>query len=479
MTPQPTPAPVMPRFHGVPPRGLLNTPRQVSYDGRFGRLFQGLDSAHDPTSPEDEAALRTIADSMRETDQDSSSDNPAIPSGYTYLGQFVDHDLTFDPTSTLQRRNDEEGLINFRTPRFDLDSIYGSGPVDEPFQYDQTLHGGLGLLLDARGAGFDMPRNRQDVALIGDPRNDENGIVSQLHVAFLALHNRLLDLVAREEGLSGQALFDRAQRLAQWHYQWVVVHDFLRRIIGQEMHQRLLTEEAEPGGGTREVLHLRFYRHKRNPYLPVEFSVAAYRYGHSQVRDRYSINRSFNRRVFDPNGDDFRGFQPLRPGWHASWPFFFEIDGQPPQPSRAIDTRLASTLFELQGDAPSDANNLALLNLRRGAALGLPSGQAVAEKLKVEALADAELAPAAAGRVPLWFYVLREAEVVNHGRHLGPVGGRIVGETLLGLLRADPQSYYAIEPTWQPTLPAKSGSARDFDMMDLLQFAVPAQCSRF
>ena len=162
--------------HGTEPRGLSNTPRQRSYDGRFGRMFQGLTGqpAHDPTNPNDAAELAAIAASMREAAGDGS-DNPVIPSGYVYVGQFVDHDLTFDPTSQLQRRNDPDGLINFRTPRFDLDSVYGGGPDAQPFLYDQNLDGGHRFLLQNT---FDLPRNPQGRALTGDPRNDENGIVS-------------------------------------------------------------------------------------------------------------------------------------------------------------------------------------------------------------------------------------------------------------------------------------------------------------
>ena len=446
----------------------------MSYDGRFGRMFQGLDQpAHHPTDADD-AELRRIADSMQETADDPSGDNPRMPAGYTYLGQFVDHDITFDPTSLLQRRNDEEGLINFRTPRFDLDSVYGSGPADEPFQYDRGRHSGFAMLIE----DFDLPRNSQNVALIGDPRNDENGIISQLHSAFITFHNVLLDSAVNDTGEASRDAFKVAQRNAQWHYQWVVAHDFLRRVIGDDLHKRLVRLETGDGGAPREVVRLQYYRHKVNPYLPVEFSVAAYRFGHSQIRDTYSINRTFRRRLFDPNGDDFRGFQPLRPGWHASWPFFFELDDEGPDLSRRIDTKLPAALFALQGSAGDNAN-LALLNLRRGAALGLPSGQAVAEKMRADRLDDADLAPAAPGNAPLWFYVLKEAEVMHNGEHLGPVGGRIVGETLLGLLRADPQSYLSLQPEWEPTLPTRGGDPRAFDMADLLSTAVPQQSVRF
>ena len=460
--------------HGIEPRGLRNTPRQRSYDGRFGRMFQSLadQPAHDPVNPDHEAELATIAASMREAAGDGT-DNPAIPSGYVYLGQFVDHDITFDPTSQLQRRNDPDGLINFRTPRFDLDSVYGSGPDAQPFLYDQNLDGGRRFLLQNT---FDLPRNPQGRALTGDPRNDENGIVSQLHVAFLRLHNQLMDdLAASASQLTSRERFDQAQQQSQWHYQWVVAHDFLRRIIGPELHSRLLVTTAEVDGTQRESVRLHYYRHKTNPYLPVEFSVAAYRYGHSQVRDEYDINGSFRRRLFNPNGDDFRGFQPLRGGWQASWPFFFALDDTMPEASRAIDTSLSASLATLQGVAGDD---LALRNLQRGAALGLPSGQAVAMAMNLTPLTDDVLSPAAPGRAPLWFYILREAQQLHAGQHLGPVGGRIVGETLLGLLRADPRSYLQLDPTWVPTLPTAAGDPRSFEMADLLRYAVPEQASR-
>ena len=284
------------------------------------------------------------------------------------------------------------------------------------------------------------------------------------------------DLAATAPELTPKERFDKVQQQAQWHYQWVIAHDFLRRTIGAELHSGLLVTTAEPDGTGRESVRLHFYRHKANPYIPVEFSVAAYRYGHSQVRDEYNINSSFRRRLFDPDGDDFRGFQPLRGGWQASWPFFFPLDDTVPQASRAIDTSLSASLATLQGIVGDD---LALRNLQRGAALGLPAGQTVASAMGLKPLDDDLLLPAAPGRAPLWFYILREAQALHAGQHLGPVGGRIVGETLLGLLRADPRSYLQLEPTWVPTLPTAAGDPRSFEMADLLRYAVPDQVSRF
>lgn len=180
----------MQRSHGTQTRGLDAVPQAPSYVGRFGRMFRSLTTFNQP-----DELLRRLADSMHE-DANTSPDNPGIPSGYAYLGQFVDHDITFDPSSSLQRMNDPEGLINFRTPRFDLDSLYGSGPADEPFQYDEASGGTKFLIGKGRHTGSaeiaagtvtaddDLPRNEQGRALIGDPRNDENTIVSQLHLAF-------------------------------------------------------------------------------------------------------------------------------------------------------------------------------------------------------------------------------------------------------------------------------------------------------
>ena len=462
------------RRHGQDTRGLGDVPRVPSYEGRFGRMFQQL-----PSFEPDDAVLTALAQAMRD-EAGASGGNPAIPSGYTYLGQFIDHDLTFDAASAQQRILDPSGRLNFRSPRFDLDSVYGSGPVDEPFQYDRNSPGGIKLLIGSNGSNPDLPRNSQGRALIGDPRNDENFIVAQLHLAFLHLHNRLVDQLANS--VPEPELFESAQREARWHYQWVVVHDYLRRTVGAELHDRLLTTMEDDEGNLREVIRLRFYRHKVNPYMPVEFSVAAYRFGHTQVRDRYGVNNTFdNEPLFSPGGEeDLRGFRPLLPNWHVSWPRFFAFPNDPgPQLSRLIDTALAVSLFALPG-GQAEAASLALRNLRAGVRLALPPGQAVAERMKVPVLTDAQLAPCPPGGAPIWYYVLREASVLGDGgQRLGPVGGRIVAETLLGLLRSDPASYYSSRPTWTPTLPSRSGNQRDFDMVDLLSFAAPDQARRF
>lgn len=467
-----------PRHHGIGTRGIDAVPQGPFFEGRFGRMFGKV-----PVFKNDPGFLRDLADQMQET-SGAGGDNPEIPSGFTYLGQFVDHDITFDPTSSLERFNDPEGLRNFRTPRFDLDSLYGRGPDDQPYLYDQNDTDGAKLLVGkvreddgtVREQEDDLPRNEQERALIGDPRNDENTFVGQLQLAFIKFHNQVVNHVRAEQPTLREGdLFKEAQRLVRWHYQWVVIHDFLPRIVGRPLLDQLLVREPEG----QETVRLRFYRYRVNPFMPLEFSVAAYRFGHSQVRGGYKINQVVpGLPTFKPGPvgrrEDFRGFRGLPPQWTIGWPFFFEIDDTPPQPSRTIDTKLAGALFSLPDQTGDDDKSLARRNLLRGLRLHLPPGERVARAMGEQPLTVGELGfnePA-----PLWFYVLKEAEVREGGVRLGPVGGRIVAETFLGLLRADPLSYLHVEPTWRPTLPAAQPD--DFTMVDLLRFAVPNQMTR-
>jgi hypothetical protein len=487
----------MPQHHSTPPRGLELTPRSILIAGRFGRMFRNLPGL-EPT----DSHLKKLAEAMLEPPEEDDNgenppqpppqypaqnggevpefDNPDIPSGYTYLGQFIDHDITFDPVSSLQRQNDPDGLNDFRTPRFDLDSVYGSGPNNDPFLYDQDAKGKLLLGQNQHGDG-DLPRNSQGRALIGDPRNDENVIVSQLHFLFVRFHNKVVDVVA-SEGLKGDALFEEAQRRVRWHYQWIVAHDFLRRVAGPEVVDDILVDRPYvAGAGTnanRKEIELRFFHWQDQPFMPVEFSVAAYRFGHSMIRPDYRINTTITNDIpifvaaaHPAPTDDLRGFRPLPADWEIDWSFFFEVgDAAHLQPARLIDAKLAAPLVKLPGLDPAA---LALRNLKRGKRLDLPSGERVAGTMGLPPLSADELqivsiAEEFRGHTPLWFYVLKEAEIRTAGRRLGPLGGRIVAEVLLGLLKGDAFSYINVEPNWTPTLPA--ASAGNFTMPDLISF---------
>lgn len=478
-------------------------PQGPMFEGRFGRMFRRL-----PVFDVEKRDLRDLADSM--TQAGPPADNPNVPSGFTYLGQFVDHDITHDVSSSLQRMNDPEGLVNFRTPRFDLDSLYGRGPVETPFLYDQADPDGVKLLVGRvvnDGGGreegqHDLPRNDfrdpndpQQRALLGDPRNDENTFVSQLHLLFVKFHNRVVDKVREDRPrLKGDNLFKEVQRIVRWHYQWVVVFDFLDRTVPEGMLDKLLVEDDD---GLRKT-RLKFYDWNKQPFMPVEFSGAAYRFGHSQVRGGYKINTTVPglptflpadrlAQQPDPRIADFRGFRGLPPFWTVSWPFFFELEGGGDvlQPSLKIDTNISGPLVNsLPGADHEDQDDRSLprRNLLRGRALQLPTGQRIAKRMGLRGASilsgedvglEGDLADKFGDETPLWYYVLREAEVQqNGGERLGEVGGRIVAEVLLGVLDGDPLSFLSVEPGWTPELPgAVEGQ---FKMADLIRFADPA-----
>jgi len=495
--------PTQPKRHARLHRGIDVLPSSSFKSGRFGRMFRHL-----PVFEHQPGALTALA--ARMTTPGQPRDNETIPSGYTYLGQFIDHDITFDPVSSLQRQNDPDALHNFRTPRFDLDSVYGRGPADQPYLYDEAdgltrfrLGEDVGEVPgETSGSGPDLPRNmprrngdQQNFfgrALIGDPRNDENLLISQLHCTILRFHNKVMETVAADSPLTDDNLFKEVQRLVRWHYQWVVVHDFLPRIVGQEVVDDILRVEELVVHGRPAIALLRprfrFYEPSSDAYMPVEFAVAAYRFGHSMIRGRYFINDFLKARtgpfpIFGPENPpdelkNLNGFRRLPAQWAVEWKFLFDMPGSgtDPQPSLAIDTSLAGPLADLPRSIAKDApHSLAERNLQRGLRLALPSGTAVARAmgmtpLSANELGLADLDAALAMHPPLWFYVLKEAELLEGGRMLGPVGGRIVAEVLLGLLAHDPLSYLSVEPNWRPVTPMAKDDG-SFDMPQLIRFA--------
>jgi hypothetical protein len=292
-----------------------------------------------------------------------------------------------------------------------------------------------------------VPRNHEGIALVGDPRNDVHLLVSQMQVAFINLHNRLVDRL-REDGVTERDIFDEARRAATWHYQHVILREFLPGLIGPQLTAELLDDGP------------RLYRMDGEPYIPFEFADAAYRYGHAQIRDRYQVNERFGPCPLFP---DLMGFGPVAAEHTVDWALQFD------QRAKRIDARLPASLIalptEISGSAPgTDYASLANRDLQRGHAVGLPSGEAVARRLGVPALSAAEVG-LGWHETPLWFYILKEAEVLERGARLGPVGGRIVGEVLVGIVDGDPESFRSVDPGWSPTLPARDGA---FGLADIL-----------
>jgi len=411
-------------------------------------------------------------------DDNPARDNPHIPAGFTYLAQFIDHDLSFDPTPLAQR--DPDAPVNLRTPRLDLDSLYGSGPVGQPFLYDwNEKPGPPGVrLLDGQNDSsdvVDLPRNEQGRALIGDARNDANVIVAQLHLLFIRFHNAVVDHLPRD-GVADDDLFDQAQEVVRWHYQWIVVHEFLQKVVGTEIADAVLS----PGdGGTAPTVHLEYFKPNGKPYIPFEFSGAAFRFGHSMVRPEYGLKRLPDDEVAQyaiAILPDLAGLTRLQQSQVIDWERFFELSdaGDGPrqvQYSMRIDTSIARPLFDVPDGV--DVPELPRRNLQRGNKLGLPSGEFVARRMGEDELSDEKLhldmfdagiQEELREGTPLWYYVLCETP---DGEHLGPVGGRIVAEVLVGLLAADDNSYLKQKPCWRPTL----GTGGDFTMADLVRIA--------
>jgi heme peroxidase len=436
---------------------------------RFGWMFKAPEERRQHVDATDE-----LVDWMEKDERTRRADNTDIPAGFTYLGQFIDHDITFDPMSKLDRPNDPTSLVNFRTPRLDLDSVYGSGPQDQPFLYDwkRSRPPGRKLLVahnapDAAMGGEplasqDLPRNHEGRALIGDPRNDENVILTQLHLLFIRFHNAVVDRLLAEGKVAADDLFDEAQRIVRWHYQWIVVNEFLPMVAGT-------------GTVDRALARRKHFRPGNEPFIPFEFSLAAFRFGHSMVRSDYVLQRRHPRGT--PLFPDLAGFRWLPERLVIDWELFFELpgaDGVRPQSSQLINTTIVRPLWSL----PETGKALPRLTLERGARFELPSGQEVAGAMELQPLAEDELRlatvakeaarTALAQQTPLWFYILREAELkASDGAHLGPVGGGIVAEVLLGLLAADPTSYLSRDPEWRPHL----GADGKFGMADLVRIA--------
>ena len=420
---------------------------------KYGRMFPRLPPC------EEEVAIVGLGRAASRMDSTlpvvgAALENPRIPAGFAIFGQFVAHDITAD-RSLLAHHAVAGELQNFRSPRLDLECLYGDGPVGNPFLYDANDADKLLLGMNAAGEPDDLPRNHQGVALLGDPRNDVHLLISQLHLAFLKFHNRVVDWL-RERGIADDDVFEEARRLVRWHYEWIVVNEFLPLSAGEEVVADVLKNGRK------------YYEPGEKPAIPVEFSDAAYRFGHSQITPVYRLNDAVGDLTIFP---DCLGFRPVPPERVLDWSWFFDVPGaHAPQPSRKLVASLTHALIDLPEQIVGhteipEHHSLASRDLQRGAALGLPSGQAVARYMDVEPLSQEECA----SETPLWYYVLKEAEVQAGGEHLGEVGGRIVAEVLLGLLDADPASYKRAEPGWRSILPGANPG--EFTMADLLVFA--------
>ena len=468
------------RMFSLPPFGA-NTPQlrqALTMIGAPGGMLDANDNLYGPGG----GPVTLITDPTLSLVNRNNAHDTA---GMTFVGQFIDHDLTFDATSKLGVTTDPATSPNGRTARFDLDSVYGGGPVAQPELYDPAHP--IKFLLESGGQFEDVPRRADHSAGIGDPRNDSNLIISGLHAAFLKFHNHAIDTVAQaaDEPID---TFERARQQLRWHYQWLVVNRVLPNFVGQSIVDDVMRRGPQ------------FYRTDSSPFIPVEFSGAAYRFGHSMVRPSYRANLAgdngkpffgliFDQHVVVPDGHN-PAIDPgdLRGGFRSSrrfigWQTFFDFGGAytaQVKPNKVIDTVLSTPLFALPTSAiahlPGDPGPIALpqRTLLRHLTWSLPSGQLTALRMGTAPLSRADFADLSSFGLgldistPLWLYVLREAQLVNAGQFLGPVGGRIVAEVMIGLLRADPNSYLNAKPGWLPNLGA---SGLGYQITDFLKFA--------
>lgn len=542
------------------PRTVLRalTTEAIDVKTDFDYLFP--DSARDPNSLLPADNNQDIIDKLKKLgeaiiDREEPEDaNSIIPPVYTYWGQFIDHDITAntdravtdlqtdiikDDFTPLSPDFVTDKLKNLRRPIFDLDSVYGDGPTLDPENPTQAkdfyqendpvkLKVGQNAEQDANGVptlgakippeedlSRDLPRNNR-IAAIADSRNDENLIVAQFHTAFLRFHNAVVDWVRKNEPNNAQdnkTLFVRAQTLVRWHYQWLVVNDFLKTVTASGTVDNILSDG------------LKFY-HPRNGnlFMPLEFSVAAYRFGHSMVRAVYDYNRNFTnqpgaltdatfnllfaftgkRDIGGPPGPSPSDTLPFN--WIIEWDRFVNKENAAKRQrnsARKIDTHLAFPLSDLINEG-NDAQppiqellkHLAKRNLLRGYFLSIPTGQSLADKLGITKLTVEELKQGNSPelnqalepfleKTPAWYYVLKESEVRANGDSLGEVGSRIVAETIMGLIKNDPSSYLneredEHDLVWNPSKGVKLPNGGEIRAIsDFLEFAgvLPASSS--
>lgn len=532
------------------------SPEALSQCASFGFLFPDAESV--PYSDETPAHLRALQEELYRHGDPADLNNSALAPVFTYLGQFIDHDITNQGLSrpeaaeivdiinrpgddfAPQLRADVAGaIVNQRTGRLDLDSLYGpSTPTDNDahnkligllrFPGDRAkmwlgtlapIDGGIPDKLPLDGAADLLrlgrlmePENgealfsREDfdnlpddvrktfqrgddpnltAAVIGDPRNDENLFVAQLHVAFLRFHNRMVDAL-RDAGEPGDvnAIFAKAREQVVLHYQWLVMNVYLPSVCDPVALQQVKASGASLYG---KFLQGCGHTHGEAFPMPIEFAVAAFRFGHSMVRGNYDWNSAFGRNKDDDTGrasfeslfaftgrgaKPMRGLPKLPQNWVIDWARTGLSNSEfADRTTRRIDTNVALPLRTMLNEATGlDEKNLAARNLKRGIRMSVPSGQACLAAINdqhgfdLRPLTQAELTFGRTGNeleaadfvraTPLWFYTLKEAEMRQAGQRLGALGTHIVAGTIAGLIIHDPNSYWnrqgSHEGRWHP-----------------------------
>jgi hypothetical protein len=470
-----TPA-VTPKVSG---RRTKLKPYTRSQPNRFCRLFA---KAGDEAAASTEALVGLARSTNgRETPIPMSvRHGEPIGAAYTYFGQFIDHDLIRDTTTfTHAGLIEPEETENHRTPWLDLDSLYGGGPWSEE---DENLYADDGVSFrlgdtTVNGEFFDVPLH-DGLPQLADVRNNENIIVRQIHAIFLKLHNLAVQELA-EMKLPAAVLFQKAEERVRWQYQWLVRHDYLRQICQPGIYRDIIEE------GQRRIDWCDSFS------IPVEFSQAAFRFGHSMVRESYILGR-------EPSRETVQLHEMFCLGQRGALESRFAVDWRRslvgPNTSMRIDTRIVPPLFTLPPDAihmfvstptPHGPYELAVRTVLRGKAMKLPTGQEACGVICPEAMIFDRGGPITDGydpwftlrrlglneSTPLWYYILLEAELQENGLKLGTLGSRLVAEVIEGSLRADPGSFLSVcGEKWTPP-PWRSADGTHIIVNDLFDLA--------
>ena len=415
----------------------------------FGRLFPNLTPL---TANSDD--LRILANLMLDTGVRLPASDSKNYSGLTYLGQFIDHDLTKEKRTQLTVPGivGVNSLVNVRTSWFDLDSAFGE---NNEFL---NINGKFDIVINVNGEE-DMPRRLDGTAIIGDPRNEENLIISQMHLLFLKFYNKIFDEIKLKNiHMLLPQLITESKKIFLWHYQYIVITQFLKDITGKYYSRLFDSVTGKP------LIHPSIKN--LGAKIPIEFSGAIYRFGHTIPRDGYYLNEEFDLfPLFSPIIPDLLGFKPIPQNQKIDWSMFFPMPYTKGfQEWSAVDTFIVNSLFKLPIPVAAGEPILPLRTMIRGASIyGLPSGQDLARAMGIP---EEEILSASKGNLifqsldgvapqaeldllnlkfgestPLLYYILMESWLYGNGNSLGPLGTIVVGGVFLNLLTINQDSY--------------------------------------
>jgi hypothetical protein len=445
------------------------------------------------------------------------AENPTIPAVFTFVGQFLDHDMTFNGLNLYDEQDGDllklkkDEAIDFASPQVDLDSVYGernygkknrADPKTE-LSYEEIYHTDGRFKLRRLGPNaYDVRRcvdetrpNLVGSAYVYDPRNDENQVLLQIHLLLMRVHNKYLEQVykqhpelKRDNKDDGKkaALLARMEVVHTW--QRVLLDDYLPRVCKKSVLTKTIDEAKQASeSGDWEQSGLKYKPAPDGTLKMVHEFAIAFRFGHSMLRTAYKMNgfgpvQLFNNRDLMRKGD-LRGGMPLPMSHVVDWDVFFPENEFDSSLSLKIDTMVTPVVFDLPEstipDAVKTTGNLPERNLVRSREIDVASGEDMAayfgltslDRFEVEANdaahylfeADVDTYAHEDGtgeppksdpdkgfkdtrfKTPLWYYVLREAELKESGERLGELGSHIVAQVVVvGCYAgpfAQPQSY--------------------------------------